>query len=72
MGYIALFPSLIAQLFYIRGVELIGPSRAGLFVNLIPVFGTLMASMLPGEPFATYHVVALALVLGGIVLAERK
>ena len=72
LGYIALFPSLIAQLFYIRGVELIGPSRAGLFVNLIPVFGTLMASMLPGEPFATYHLAGLALVLGGIIMAERK
>ncbi len=72
MAYIALLPSLIAQLFYIRGVELIGPSRAGLFVNLVPVFGTTLAAMLPNEPFAVYHVIGLALVIGGIILAERK
>jgi len=69
--YVALFPSLLAQLFYMRGVELIGPGRAGLFVNLVPVFGPLMSVVILGEPFAVYHAVGLALVLGGIFLAER-
>jgi drug/metabolite transporter (DMT)-like permease len=55
-----------------RGVELIGPSRAGLFVNLVPVFGALLAVVILSEPFAWYHAVALALVLGGIWLAEQK
>jgi drug/metabolite transporter (DMT)-like permease len=55
-----------------RGVELIGPARAGLFVNLVPVFGALLAVVLVGEPFAVYHAAGLALVLGGIWLAERK
>jgi drug/metabolite transporter (DMT)-like permease len=55
-----------------RGVELIGPARAGLFVNLVPVFGSLLAVVLLGEPFAPYHALGLALVLGGIWLAERK
>src|SRR3954470_2908800 len=31
--YVALVPSLLSQIFYMRGVELIGPGRAGLFVN---------------------------------------
>ncbi len=69
--YVALFPSLLAQLFYMRGVELIGPGRAGLFVNLVPVFGPLLSVVILGEPFAVYHAVGLALVLGGIFLAER-
>jgi len=70
--YVALLPSLLAQIFYIRGVELIGPARAGLFVNLVPVFGALLAVVLLGEPFAFYHALGLALVLGGIWLAERR
>ena len=55
-----------------RGVELIGPGRAGVFVNLVPAFGAVMGVVLLGEPFAGYHVVALALVVGGIVIAQRK
>ena len=70
--YVGLLPSLLAQIFFIRGVELIGPARAGLFVNLVPVFGALLAVVLLGEPFAFYHALGLALVLGGIWLAERK
>jgi len=70
--YVALAPSLLSQIFYIRGVELIGPARAGLFVNLVPVFGALLAVALLGEPFAAYHMIGLVLVLGGIWLAERR
>jgi drug/metabolite transporter (DMT)-like permease len=70
--YVGLFPSLLAQIFFMRGVELIGPGRAGLFVNLVPVFGALLAVALLGEPFAIYHAAGLVLVLGGIALAERR
>jgi drug/metabolite transporter (DMT)-like permease len=70
--YVALFPSLLSQIFYMRGVELIGPGRAGLFVNLVPVFGAMLAVALLGEPFRLYHALSLALVLGGIWLAERN
>lgn len=70
--YVALGPSLAAQILYMRGVELIGPGRAGLFVNLVPIFGAFLAVLILGETFALYHAVALALVLGGIFLAERS
>ncbi len=46
--------------------------RAGLFVNLVPIFGALLAVLILGEPFAAYHAVGLTLVLGGIWLAEWK
>ena len=66
--YTVIFPSILAQLFYVRGVELIGANRTGLFVNMVPVFGTLLSMLILGEEFHLYH--ALALVLGGIWLAE--
>ena len=70
LAYIGLCPSLLSQIFYIRGVELIGPARAGLFINLIPVFGALMAVVLLGEPFAFAEVTSATLVFGGIAMAE--
>lgn len=69
--YVAVFPSCLAQLFFLRGVDLIGPGRAGIFVNLVPVFAALLAVVLLGEAFAWFHGAALALVLGGIWLAQR-
>ncbi len=53
-----------------RGVDLIGPARAGLFANLIPIFGALSAVVVLGETFLPAHAVAVALGLVGIALAE--
>ena len=69
--YIALAPSLVAQMLYIHVIQLIGPGRASLFVNLVPVFAALLGVLILGEPFGAYHAIALALVLGGIWIAER-
>lgn len=68
--YCAVFPSLISQILYIKGVEGIGANRAGLFINLVPVFGTLLSISLLGETLELFHIIALALVLGGIAIAE--
>lgn len=70
--YIALAPSFMSALFFMRAVALIGPARAGLFFNLVPVFGALFAVLLLGEPLGLHQVAALALVLGGIAVAERR
>jgi drug/metabolite transporter (DMT)-like permease len=72
LAFVALGPAFVAQLTYMRGVELIGPGRAGVFVNLVPVFGAIMAVVILGEPFALYHVLALLLVVGGIAIAQRS
>ena len=72
LAFVALGPAFISQLMFMRGVELIGPGRAGIFVNLVPVFGAIMAVVILGEPFAGYHVVALLLVVGGIAIAQRS
>lgn len=69
--YAAIFPSLMSQVLYVRGVEMIGSNRAGLFINAIPVFGTLLSVLLVGETFQLFHLAAMLLVLGGIAIAER-
>jgi drug/metabolite transporter (DMT)-like permease len=71
LALVTVFPSFIAQIAFIQGVSLIGPSRAGVFVNLVPVFASILALIVLKEPFEVFHALALALVLGGIWLSER-
>lgn len=68
---IALLPSFLAQICFINGVAMIGPGRAGIFVNLVPIFASIMAVVFLNEPFELYHAIALTLVLGGIWVSER-
>lgn len=68
--FVGFMPSLAAQLLFMRGVELIGPNRAGVFMNLVPVFAALLGVAVLGETFAPYHAASLALVLGGIWTVE--
>ena len=71
MVYIILFPTLIGQLCYARGVDLIGSNRAGLFINLVPIFGSLLAVLILREQFQIYHAIGLVMVVGGISFAEK-
>jgi len=71
IGLITLFPSFLAQICFIRGVELLGPGRAGVFINLVPVFASIFAVIFLNEQFKAFHGIALTLVLGGIWLSER-
>jgi drug/metabolite transporter (DMT)-like permease len=69
--YTAIFPSIIAQVSWVRGLELIGSNRGGIFINLVPIFASVLAIVLLGEAFLPYHFVALCLVLGGVWLAQQ-
>jgi drug/metabolite transporter (DMT)-like permease len=72
VGYVAVFPSILAYLFYNRGVELIGANRAGLFIHLVPVFGSVMAMLLLGERLYWFHGAGFVLILSGIFLVTRR
>ena len=69
--YCAIFPSILSQTFFMRGVELIGATRAGLYVNLVPVFAAFMVMGILSEPMHSYHIIALIMVVAGIALAEK-
>lgn len=68
--FAAVFPSITSQLCYAMGVSMIGPNRASLFINLIPVFGTVMSVIILAEGLETFHLIAAAFVITGIMLAE--
>ncbi len=68
VSYVAIFPSILAYICYNRGVELVGANRAGLFLYLMPLFGSLMAMLFLGETFQLFHVVGMSLIIMGILL----
>lgn len=71
LAYVVIFPTIISQLAWARGVELLGSNRAGLFINLVPIFGSILAVVILRESFEWYHLVGLSLVLIGIGISER-
>ena len=64
--YIAFVPSFLAQVFFIRGVELVGASKAGLFINFLPIFAAILGVLLLGERLYIYHLASLFIVLFGV------
>lgn len=69
--FAGIFPSLVSQGFFIVGVGALGANRAGLYINLVPVFAALLAVSLLGEELYLFHALAFFLVVGGILLAQR-
>jgi drug/metabolite transporter (DMT)-like permease len=72
IAYIVVFPSLVAYLLFNRGVEIIGASRAGVFLHLVPMFTAVMALIFLGEQVALYHAIGFALILTGVWLGSRQ
>jgi drug/metabolite transporter (DMT)-like permease len=68
---VAIFPSVLAYIFWNRGVEQVGANVAGLFVHLMPVFGVVLAWVVLDERLAAFHVAGIALILCGIYITSR-
>ena len=68
--YACVFPAFLAYLFFNRGVELIGPARAGQYVHLMPVFGIVLAVLFLQEPLHLYHAAGVGLIGAGLLLAS--
>jgi drug/metabolite transporter (DMT)-like permease len=69
---LALLVSVVGMLMWTRGNQLIGPNRAAIYVNLLPLFGALLAVLLLGESIRPYHVAGGLLIGSGMWLALRS
>ena len=67
--YVAIFPSVLAFIFWNRAVRDIGATRAGSFIHLMPVFSSILAVFFLGESIELFHLQGIGLVFGGIFLA---
>jgi drug/metabolite transporter (DMT)-like permease len=71
LAYLAIFPSILAFLFWNQAVEIVGPNTTGMFIYLVPVFTAGLASTLLGETLRPYHAVGGLFILAGLFLATR-
>ena len=70
--FVAIGPAVLAYRCWGLGVQRAGPAIAGFFSNLTPLFAALMSAAFLGEMPRTYHALAFALIVGGIVVSSRR
>ena len=70
IGYLGLFGTVVGFLWYFEGIQKIGPSRAAVFINFVPVNGVLLATLLLGEPLDVSLIGGGLLVIFGAYLAN--
>jgi drug/metabolite transporter (DMT)-like permease len=68
IAYAGVFPAFLGFIFWNKGVEQVGASKAGLFIHLMPAFGILLAALFLGETMLWFHFLGIALIFGGIFL----
>jgi drug/metabolite transporter (DMT)-like permease len=72
LAYMGVFGTALAYVWYLEGVGALGPARAAIFVNLVPVAAIALGVMLLGERITTPMVVGAGLVVVGIWLINRQ
>jgi len=70
--YVVVFPAIAAYYCWQKGVEIIGPNRASMFIQLMPLFSAVMAIVIFNEKFELYHYVGAAFIVSGIYLSNKK
>ena len=72
LSVIIIFPSLLAQILFMKGVKIVGPALSGLYTNLVPIFTSLLAIIILDEVFRNYHLISLTIIFLGIYIFDRK
>ena len=63
---------LLANILYYYAVNKIGPSRAGVYTNLTPVFTLLLAVAIRSETITPLQILGLVLIISGIALSKSR
>ena len=72
ISYVVLFAGLGAYIFWNKAVLIVGPSRAGIFLHLMPVFSSFMAIFLLNEKFMNFRIFGAITIVLGIYLSSKK
>ena len=70
--FISLIPSFMSQVFYMRGVDLIGPDRAGVYSNLVPIYSAVLGVLILNEAFGLYQFLSIIIVITGLTVISRS
>ena len=71
VGYVVIFAGIGAYIFWIGAIKIIGPSRSGVYLHLMPIFSSLMAIFLLGERLANFHIFGALFILTGIIVSTK-
>jgi drug/metabolite transporter (DMT)-like permease len=69
--YVVLFAGLGAYIFWNKGVSILGPNKAGIFLHLMPVFSSFMAIFILNEKLMNFHITGATLIIIGIYLSSK-
>ena len=69
--YMSVFPSVIGYLVQQMAIKEIGPSRASIFVNLVPVFSIILAVLILGETLEPVKLLTAAMIIAGVSICQR-
>lgn len=72
IAYLAVFGTVIGFVWFYEGVSAIGPTRAGLFINFVPIWAVILAFLILAEPVTPSLAVGAVLVLSGVYLTNRS
>lgn len=70
--YLALFPTVLANWFYYRGVQTLGPSKAAVFMYFVPVSGLILSSAILDERLTLIQIIGFVFMLTGVWLVNRR
>ena len=70
--YVVVFPAIAAYYCWQKAIEIIGPNRSSMFIQLMPLFSAIMAIIIFNEKFEFYHFVGAIFIVSGIYLSNRK
>ena len=70
--YVVVFPAIAAYYCWQKGVQIIGPNRSTMFVQLMPLFSAVMAIIIFNEKFELYHFAGAVFIVSGIYLSNKK
>ena len=69
--YLGFFGTVLGFLWYYQGIQKIGPTRAGLFINFVPISGIVLAFIFLKEPITMSLLIGTVLVSSGVFLTNR-
>ncbi len=69
--YLGLLGTAVGFFWFYEGIRAIGPSRAGVFINFVPVSGVLFGRLILSESLTPALAAGAALVVGGVFLTNR-
>ena len=69
--YMAVFASVVGYYLQLNAIHRIGAPRTVMFINLVPVYTIILASVILGETISIFKLLSAILIIYGVYLASR-